>query len=563
MNPTGTERLESEPTVFGSVRRYPVTVALAAVLGMAVAVGGTLLTQKLYQATADVAVPRAPLSMEPDSAHYLDSQVVLMRSEEVASRAARIANGMLGGDVLVPADFSTDGGSLLLVPPEGAQPGSFGSNIVAVSFTWPSPEVAKTGANAFVRAYDELRSAAIDKQSDATVAGIDQAIADSRSAAQRKELQEQRTQALISKEVAIARRPAVDWAVEPQLPVNGSSKRAGAIGLMLGGSLGAALAFARASRRRCFDDRLEPAALYGTPLLGEIPATEKGTAGADGALGADPLPIMADPDSAIAEGYRFVAASVERLRRASGPRLLLAFVSREAGAQTSAVVANTALAVADSGSRVLVVDANPTAGRLTSLLLPGSEEEDGLQQVLVGWRKGVDCIKPSRLHHRLSVLPAGPTTPARVTGGAYSSVVEEVLDEAQTLFDVVLIDSPAMLRLAEASELVHALNVAVVVAVGSDDPMRDHRELADQLRLIDAQVVGYVYRHEPSRRPFGQQLRRLSELLRAVSDRRRRTLAASVPQYVTRSPSMSSEEPAQAAGRHAAVRLPPESRTPR
>lgn len=513
MNATSTEQFPSEPTVVGAVSRYRAMVVVIALLVAAVSVGYTLVTPERFTASATVAVPPPPLSMELESAQHLDGQVVLMRSEEVASRATRIANGTLRSDVLGVRDFSGRDQSLMLLPPEGSQTGDFGSSIVTVSFTWATPEVAEVGANAFVQAYDEVRSAAIATESQATVAGIEKAISDARTQAQRGDLEEQRTEALVSRQIAIARRPAVDWAVQPEFPINGNSKRAGAIGLVVGALLGAAVAFLRAGRRRCFDDRLEPAAVYDTPLLGEIPAAPGDVGTANGAPDAEALlPVLADPGSDVAEGFRIAAGSLERVRATSGGRLSVTFVSTEAGVDTSAVVANTALAIADSGTPVLVVDANPTNGRVTSLLLPESGRHDGQRQVLLGQGTGTGSFRPSSLHHRVTVLPAGPSTRERVNG-------------VQTRFDVVLIDGPAMLGLVEATELVHATHVTVVV-VGSEDPVHAHLELAHRLRLIGAELVGYIYRHEPAQRRFGRLRRRLSRRPRAVSDRGLRGWAA-------------------------------------
>ena len=50
------------------------------------------------------------------------------------------------------------------------------------------------------------------------------------------------------------------------------SKKIPLVGLVIGLVLGGALAYLRASRRRSFADRAEPAVIYDAPLIGEIPA---------------------------------------------------------------------------------------------------------------------------------------------------------------------------------------------------------------------------------------------------------------------------------------------------
>jgi Mrp family chromosome partitioning ATPase/capsular polysaccharide biosynthesis protein len=572
MKATTIEEGPFEPTVLGAVRRYRIMVLVIALLTAASAAGYTLVVPEVYRAQATVTVPQTSLSEEEASDQYLDSQVLLLQSEEVADRAARIANATLNQNVLSARDLSGEGKSLEIKAPEGASPGSYGASIVAVSFTWPSARVAQVGANAVLQAFDDVRAAAITAQGEAIVAGIEKAIHDARTEGQRKDLLKQRTQTLVNQQIDLARHPTVAWAVEPQVPINGNSKRSGAIGLVIGTILGAGLAYARASRRRCLEDRLEPATIYDAPLIGEIPTRRAGRSptltdvdekaanrttrqtatffalvpvfaigfavvyfalpseawvdfgplGANGrnllllgmcfglallfvgirvvqgarknwTAAADLLPMAADPQSPVAEAFRFSAGSIERIRAARTNRLVVAFVSTETGAARSSVVANVALAVAESGTSVLAVDADSAHGGLTALLLPGSPPADGFEQVLAGQRPVSDCIRPSPLNRGLSVLGSGPAPTKRTTGVAYSKAVKKMIAKARTSFDLVLIDSPALLRVADAAELVDNSDAAIVV-LGPDEPVRDHITMVERLDLVKSKVVGYIYR---------------------------------------------------------------------
>ena len=172
------------------------------------------------------------------------------------------------------------------------------------------------------------------------------------------------------------------------------------LGLVIGLVMGAAVAYVRASRRRGFSDRQDPAALYGVPLIGEIPAFEAEKALRSNGAAARGLPISADPHSAVAEAFRFAAGSVERIRAERGPRLSLVFVSPLAGVGKSMVVANLALAIAEGGTRVLAVDADAGDGDLTARLLLGTLADGGLEQVLAGQRQLADCIQAQPAQRR-------------------------------------------------------------------------------------------------------------------------------------------------------------------
>ncbi|TDD16943.1 hypothetical protein E1218_28865 [Kribbella turkmenica] len=490
---TTIEQGRFEPTVFGAMRRYRLMVAVITVLVAAAAVGHSLTQTEVYRAYATITVPQSALAQGDSREQYFDSQVLLLQSQDVADRAVRIANAGLNDTVLSIRHFAGEGKSLEITPPEGAQPGAFGATIVAVTFTWPGARVAQTGANAFLQAFDEARSAAIAAQGAEEVAALERAIRDTRTAGQLTDLQNQRTQTLVQLQLDLATHPTIAWAAEPQVPINGNSKRAGAIGVVAGLMLGGALAYLRATRRRRLDDRLDPVAIYDAPLIGDIPPAGPKQLLSGLATATDPLPMAADPQSPAAEAFRFTAGSVERIRAARDDRLAVVFVSADSDTERSKVVANVALAVAESGTPVLAVDADATEGSLTGLLLPGSPQGDGFEQVVAGCRPVSDCVETSPLNADVTVLRAGPARLSRTTGAAYAEAVDKLIAEAKSSFELVLIDSPSPLRLANAVDLVQDSDAAVVV-LRSGESVQDHVRMVERLDQVESDLVGYVYR---------------------------------------------------------------------
>lgn len=495
MNDASVESARFEPTVFGAVRRYRIMVLVFTLVAMAAAVGYTRYAGKAYQAKAAVTVPvpQSPQGQDPEQ--YLDSQVLLLQSAAVAQRAASIAASELHSNILSVNDFTTSGGEVTIAPPAGAAAGVYGASIIGVVFTASNPTVAQTGANALLQAFADVRSATISSQFNNAIAGIDNLIGSTTSSTQRSALLAQQNQLLVNEQLDLAQTPTVVFAVKPTKLASGGLKQAAAIGLVIGFLLGAALAYVRASRRQGFVDRQDPAALYGVPLIGEIPAFEMKALRSNGSAAVG-LPMSADPHSAAAEAFRFAAGSVERIRADRGPRLSLVFVSPLADAGKSMVVANLALALAEGGTRVLVVDAD-TGGDLTARLLPGTPADGGLEQVLAGKQPLGTCIQPSPLSAAVAVLGSGPALQRRVTGAARSKAASALLDTAKSSFDVVLIDSPGLLQVADAAELIGASD-AVVIVLGPNELIRDHVETVDRLKLIRSDVVGYIYNRVPT-----------------------------------------------------------------
>jgi Mrp family chromosome partitioning ATPase/capsular polysaccharide biosynthesis protein len=494
MKDASIESAGREPTVVGSVRRYSVMVIAFALAGLIAAIGYAHFTGRTYRAQASITAAVPQTQQTPDPAQYLDSQVVLMESPAVAQKAAALADATLHNDSLSASDFSVTSNSLSITPPTAGANGAFGSSIVQVAFTASTAETAQVGANSFIQAFTDERSAQLAAQFQAAIGGVDNTIEQTTNATQRAALEDQRTQLLVNEQIDLAQAPTAALALKPTSPASGSWKRIGLIGLVIGLVIGVALAYARALRRRGFIDRQDPATLYGVPLIGEIPAFDGERPLRSNGKVARGLPVIADPDSAVTEAFRFAAGSLERVRAEKGRQLSVVFVSPLSGTGKSMVVANLALAIADGGTRVLAVDAGD--GDLTARLLPGIPAAGGLEEVLSGERQLADCIQLSPFNDGVSVLRAGPSPQHRVAGAARSAAASALLATAKSSFDIVLIDSPALLQVAGATQLVDSSDAAIIV-LSPSELIRDHLEMVSRLGLIGANIIGYIYNRVP------------------------------------------------------------------
>jgi Mrp family chromosome partitioning ATPase len=525
-----TDPFRFQPTVIDAVRRYPVMVVVIALLAATVAAGYTRLTPRLYRAEASLTVPKQLAIPEQSADQYLDSQVLILRSPDVAEGAVAIANGFLPGAPLDVHDFSGQTSKLVITPPEAANPGTYGASIVNVSFTWPDARTAKVAVNALLQSFDNARYAATKAAGDRTLDGIDRTIIDSRSNDQRSQLRAQRAQVLVNQQIDLGHHPTFAWAPEPQTPINEGAKRAGIIGLLLGAFAGTALALARAVRRPRFADSKEPAAVYGAPLLGQMrPASRRN--GSTRTEGESSLPMALDRHSMAAEEFRFAAGRIARLPHRIGWPLALGVVSPVATANKSRVVANLALALAEGGARVLAVDADP--GRaLTSLLLSGAPPADSLEEIIAARGVAVDHMGDSSAQrlgdhlgdylgdylgdhlgdydmgdqvadHVTDHVQGSPWNPAldvlvvglpmvRGRGTASGRGLPAIIDEAKPGYDFLVIDAPPLLTSAEALDL-DGVTDAVLVVAGSKELIRDHMETAGRLSDFGWDVTGYVY----------------------------------------------------------------------
>src|SRR5438105_7127870 len=124
---------------------------------------------------------------------------------------------------------------------------------------------------------------------------------------------------------------------------------------------------------------------------------------ASSASAATPLVMLADPHSAAAEAYRSLAAN---LQFAYTDRQLqtIGVTSAAEGEGKSTTVANLALALAQSGRRVIVVDAD--LRRPGQHTLFGVQRDEGLSNVLLGEQTSLP-LQETR-SSGLRILASGP-----------------------------------------------------------------------------------------------------------------------------------------------------------
>ncbi len=175
--------------------------------------------------------------------------------------------------------------------------------------------------------------------------------------------------------------------------------------------------------------------------------------------------------SSADEGTRFVCVT------STGP-----------GEGKSLVSANLALALAQSGQRVLLVDADMR--RPTQHEQFQQTAEPGLSNFLVGNAKASEVVQKTS-SPGLWLLPAGkvPPNPAELLG---SKRFKEFLATLPEHFDWVIVDSPPVLPVADSAIVANAVG-SVLFVVGAEMASRRAAGAAlDQLEASGARLAGAV-----------------------------------------------------------------------
>jgi capsular exopolysaccharide synthesis family protein len=254
-----------------------------------------------------------------------------------------------------------------------------------------------------------------------------------------------------------------------------------AVGLLAGG--GAAVVAARLDRS--VKDGDEASALVGAPLVGTIQR--------DQALNKTHTTDWRG-DSRTAEDYRQLRNNLRFLEVDDPPRVIMVSSAVPAEGKTTLVI-NLALALAEAGQRVIVVEADLRRPKVTSYL--GMVGGVGLTNVLTGTAYLEEVLQQHGMDG-LTVLAAGPTPPNPGELLA-SSHMRAVVEKLRGRFDVVLVDAPPLLPVADASGLApHTDGVLLSVRYGSTH--RDQlRQAATTVERAGGRTLGAVLNIVPPR----------------------------------------------------------------
>lgn len=240
----------------------------------------------------------------------------------------------------------------------------------------------------------------------------------------------------------------VESAVAPTSPTESRQNLYLGAGGVVGLLLGVAVAFLLDLVDRSVKTVRETKDLFGYPLLGIIPTfSSSGKVFPNGSDSDRNVPriIARDiPNSQIQAAYQMLQAN---LRFVSSDHKLKTVVltSSVASEGKSEVAANLAVAMAQAGHRVLLVDANMRYPSQHSAW--GLTNSVGLSNVIVGQVGFSDAV--NEVMHNLHVLPAGviPPNPVALLDSKRMALLVE---ESNTLYDFVIIDTPPVVGSADA-----------------------------------------------------------------------------------------------------------------
>jgi Mrp family chromosome partitioning ATPase len=525
--PEADEAQVLRPGIVASLLRYRVIVVAATLLG---ALAGYSIAQLLpvrYQAQAMLVVsePGGPSILgggaslgSSDRQVYLAKQVDIMTSSVVLRRALQL----LGG-----SQSLRDVKDELDVAPSGDMAS------IAIVATGPTPQSAAALANAVATAYDRVSRERAAEQASQGIASLEklmtrlQARLDAspkapdgrltfrqqQLAGQIADLQQREQDIAVQAEIYASGVELFERAELPAAPIQPKPKLAMALGGLLGLLAAGGWAWWAAARDQRAERRGDPARILGAPLLGEVPRlrTLRLTTG---------RPVAEAPvlDPAVADAYHFVVASLDHeLAGVGGKSVAMTSVGPGDGKTSTALqIANAAM---QENRKILLIDADVRMRHLSELFGGMEAAADGNGQGPPG-SNGRPADASEYIYRLVStnsgmVLPvaANPADPSHPDGSYDAVDVRHAVRSIGELFDLVLIDTPAVLVSSNALGVAGQAD-GVVLVVSHRVPLSELRDVRERLAFVKTPLIGYIYV-----RPRGLGIRALWEQLRGPGAR--------------------------------------------
>ena len=444
------------------LRRQLVLIVAGVVIGLSTGALVAMLTPQRYEASADVMVTVQVSDTATASERALATSYAM---QTVGTYRSVLTSSLVLAPVIEDLNLPTTPARLAA---RIQTSGALNSAIITVSVEHSNPGQAARIANAVTESFTTVVTETLEKREQQTAYSV--------------------------RLVTLQTAQVPTTAVAPNMQLS----------LTLGGIIGLAAGIGIALLRATLDQRVRTAsdveAAVAAPVLGQIPL--------DADTADHPLAVSSAPHGLRAEAFRALRTNV-RFLFTEGQGVFV-ITSSGPGEGKSTTAGNLALAFADAGHRVALVDGDLRLPRVAEYF--GIEGGIGLSDVLAGRVELNDVIQPWG-RSALFLLPAGtvPPNPAELLGSRAMAQLVEALTAA---FDVVIIDAPPLLLVTDAAVIARVATGAILIAASGSTHATRLADAAKSIEAVDARVLGTVVTKVPLRgtekNPYGTEAERVS-----------------------------------------------------
>jgi capsular exopolysaccharide synthesis family protein len=193
-----------------------------------------------------------------------------------------------------------------------------------------------------------------------------------------------------------------------------------------------------------------------------------------------------NPKSPISEAYRILRTNIQFSNVDQALKTIL-FTSAGPAEGKSSTVVNLAHVMAQAGKNVLIIDADLRKPAQHKIF--GLENLKGLSNTLIGEASLAHAVKTDQ--EGLSIMTSGPIppNPAELLG---SKRMKQVIQVAVNTYDIVLIDSPPIIAVTDASVLAQNMDGVILVLAAGEVTREYAVQAKERLDKVGAKIIGTV-----------------------------------------------------------------------
>ncbi|MEG6585040.1 CpsD/CapB family tyrosine-protein kinase [Dendrosporobacter sp. 1207_IL3150] len=194
------------------------------------------------------------------------------------------------------------------------------------------------------------------------------------------------------------------------------------------------------------------------------------------------LIVQEQAKSPIAEAYRTLRTNIQ-FSRADGELKILMFTSSGPGEGKSTTAANTAVAMAQAGKSVILVDCDlrkPVQHKIFA------KQNRGVTNILVEERSAIALLQETEVDN-LRILPSGPIppNPSELLG---TEAMQQIINNLKQECDMLIIDAPPVVAVTDASVLASKVDgIILIVNSGTNRP-----EMVQKAKELLVKANGHI-----------------------------------------------------------------------
>lgn len=505
--------MDAETPGYHDLRQYLSILKLRRWTLVAATVAGIVLALFMSSRQTPIYSTGGELQVKPSEATGFSSA----ENEAAVVRSAPVAQ-------LVAEDLGFEESPVALLGPLSAEPVSPTSNQILISYSGTDPAFVRDAANSFMDSYISYRRgqartdiAATRRQLEqkrerqrARLAAVSEQIERARNRGNTGRLGALETQrSILAANLGLTQQeidglepvPARASIAEilkpaplPQSPSSPDHRRSALMGLLGGLALGVAIAFLRERLDDRFRGRPDLERALEAPVLATVPRFLGKVEGQRG------LSLNLDPGGAASEAYRTLRTALQFICAQRNIKSILVSSPSAHEGKTS-TVANLGVAISSAGLNVALVSADLRRPQLERHF--DVKASQGLTTWLLGEQNDLGQLL---LTHPdipgLSLLPAGPI-PSNPAELLTSPRLRELVEGLEEMVDLVLVDSPPVLPVADASIIASLIGPTVLIV----DAARTRRSAAvhakEQIERVGGTLLGTVLNgFDPASTPY-------------------------------------------------------------